>query len=196
MNNTTAIIRNKLRVKGRTPNPHTGWMTTSRREHIAEMFAECGFKVGAEIGVRWGEYSEMILRKNPGVKLYCVDSWAPYERVGQVRQDRIYSRAKRVLGHLGATLIRKPSQEALADFADRSLDFVYIDAMHDFDNCMMDLIGWSKKVKSGGIVAGHDFTNMPGCGVIPAVEAYTRGHMIYEWYITRDELHSFLWVNP
>lgn len=190
-----AYIKAKFRVKGISTIPYAGWLK-STRENLAELFAEAGFKVGAEIGVRWGEYSEMIIRKNPGVKMFCIDSWAPYGRIGPIRQERVFRRANKVLTPLGATLIRKPSMEALADFEDESLDFVYIDAMHDFDNVMMDIIGWSKKVRRGGIVSGHDYTNLHGCGVVPAVEGYTRGHSILEWYITQDELHSFFWVKP
>jgi hypothetical protein len=188
-------IKRKFRIKGISTIPYAGWLV-STRENLAELFAEAGFKTGAEIGVRWGEYSEMIIRKNPGVKMFCIDSWAPYGRTGPIRQARIFRRAYKVLTPLGATLIKKPSMEALADFQDESLDFVYIDAMHDFDNVMMDIIGWSKKVRRGGIVSGHDYTNLPGCGVVSGVEGYTRGHSILEWYITQDELHSFFWVKP
>ena len=194
--NIERAIKDKFRVKGVSPVPYDGWME-STRDDLAILFSEVGFKVGAEIGVRWGEYSEILLTKNPGLKLYCIDSWAPYERTPQDKQDRIFRRASKVLSKYGAILIRKPSMEALADIPDESLDFVYIDAMHDFDNVMMDIIGWSKKVKHGGVISGHDFTRLPGCGVIPAVEAYTRGHMILQWYVTRNEVWpSWFWVNP
>ncbi len=195
---TNRHIKWKLRVKGVSVVPYTGWLKSSTRETITELFRELGFKTGAEIGVRWGEYSEMIIRNNPGVKLYCVDTWLPYMggRPSAERQERIYRRAKKVLTPMGATILRKASMDALADISDGSLDFVYIDAMHDFDNVMMDIIGWSKKVRSGGIVSGHDYTNLHGCGVVPAVNAYTQGHTILEWYVTQDELPSWLWVNP
>lgn len=195
-----AHIRNKFRIKGLTLLPLTGWLI-SNRGHIAELFFELGYKIGAEIGVRWGEYSELILQKNPGVKLYCIDSWAPYPggRPNQERQDRIFRRAERVLSqYKGAILLRKTSMDALADIQDGSLDFVYIDAMHDFDNVMMDIICWSKKVRSGGIVSGHDFLHLHGGGIIPAVRGYVEGHNITQWYITQDYAPgpSFFWVKP
>ena len=194
-----AYIKNKFRIKGITLLPFTGWLESSR-EHLAELFCELGYKVGAEIGVRWGGYSESLLQKNPGLKLYCIDSWAPYPggRPSQERQERIYRRAARVLSTYGATIIRKTSMDALGDIPDGSLDFVYIDAMHDFDNVMMDIIGWSHKVRSGGIVSGHDFIHLHGGGIIPAVEGYVRGHNITQWYITQDytPAPSFFWVKP
>ena len=49
------------------------------------------------------------------------------------------------------------SMDALKDFEDQSLDFVYIDANHDFLNFTMDLHYWMKKVKPRGIISGHDY---------------------------------------
>jgi hypothetical protein len=190
-------ICRKFRVKGQETLPFTGWLD-SNREHIAELFCEFGYKVGAEVGVRTGAYSEAILKKNPGIKLFCIDSWAPYSRTSQHRQNMNFYYAKKRLESYNVEFIRKPSMEALADIPDLSLDFVYIDALHDFDNVMMDLIGWSKKVKSGGIVSGHDYVHLHNCGVIPAVRAYVEGHTITQWFLTKDYAvqPSFFWVKP
>ena len=87
------------------------------------------------------------------------------------------------------------SMEAVANFDDNSLDFVYIDGLHTFDAVMLDLIFWSPKVRSGGIVAGHDYLEFPNGGIIPAVRAYVTGHGISDWYVTRDKNPSFFWVK-
>jgi len=47
--------------------------------------------------------------------------------------------------------------EAVEDFEDESLDFVYIDANHEFRYIAEDLCEWTKKVKKGGIVSGDDY---------------------------------------
>jgi hypothetical protein len=74
---------------------------------------------------------------------------------------------------------------------------VYIDANHDFDSVMMDLILWSRKVRSGGIVAGHDYDRSHMKGVVPAVDAYTKAHGIQEWFITDQKREaSFIWMKP
>ena len=49
------------------------------------------------------------------------------------------------------------SQDALIEVPDCSLDWVFIDANHSYEYAKSDIIGWSKKVKTGGIVSGHDF---------------------------------------
>lgn len=47
--------------------------------------------------------------------------------------------------------------DAVKDFAPSSLDFVYIDGDHFYDRVLEDLTEWSKIVKPGGIISGHDY---------------------------------------
>jgi SAM-dependent methyltransferase len=49
------------------------------------------------------------------------------------------------------------SAESAADFADESLDFIHIDAAHDYDSVVKDLAAWYPKLKPGGIFSGHDY---------------------------------------
>jgi predicted O-methyltransferase YrrM len=60
------------------------------------------------------------------------------------------------------------SVEAAATYADRSLDFVFIDGLHDYRSIARDLDAWTPKVRKGGVLAGHDFT-LEFPGVIQAV---------------------------
>jgi hypothetical protein len=79
---------------------------------------------------------------------------------------------------------------------DGSLDFVYIDGLHDFEAVILDIVYWSRKVRSGGIVSGHDYCWAFKSGVIAAVDAYTRGLGITSWYLTnKDREPSWLWVK-
>jgi hypothetical protein len=88
------------------------------------------------------------------------------------------------------------SQEAAPQIPEESLDFVYIDGDHSFDAVMLDLILWSKKVRKGGLVGGHDYYRFRNAGVVPAVDCYTREHNIHQWFITDEKLPSFFWVKP
>lgn len=54
--------------------------------------------------------------------------------------------------------IKKTSLEAARDFKDRSLDAVYIDAEHDEDSVREDIKTWRSKIKFGGFLCGHDFS--------------------------------------
>lgn len=53
--------------------------------------------------------------------------------------------------------IRGNSTEVARGFADRSLDFVMIDASHDYENVKADLAAWVPKIKKGGTIAGDDW---------------------------------------
>ena len=86
--------------------------------------------------------------------------------------------------------------EAAREVPDESLDFVYIDADHRFDYVMEDIITWSRKVRPGGIVSGHDYFRFRNTGVVPAVDVYTHCNYISEWFITDEKEASFFWVKP
>lgn len=45
----------------------------------------------------------------------------------------------------------------------RSLDLVFIDGAHDYENVKKDLRAWWSKLRPGGVMAGHDFSmSFPG----------------------------------
>ena len=174
------------------------------REMLAAFMNEVGFRSGAEIGVKKGEYSERLCRNMRGLKLKSVDPWHGFRRNSQKRMDIYYKITCDTLSQYGVEIIRKTSMEAVKDVPDSSLDFVYIDAMHEFDLVMMDIILWVPKVRNGGIVSGHDYTpRTVFCGVMEAVNAYTQAHNIKRWYITdgdreRGNNHgvpSWFWVR-
>jgi len=53
--------------------------------------------------------------------------------------------------------VRKTSVEASQQFEDKTLDAVYVDAEHDPISVRSDINAWKNKIKSGGILCGHDF---------------------------------------
>ena len=154
------------------------------RNTLAEMFGELEFNIGAEVGVQRGLYSSVLLANNPKLKLYLVDSYTPFTHHRQEWQDRQYAAALRHTKGKDVEFIKKPSVEAAKDIPDGSLDFVYIDALHDFDSVIADILAWVPKVKKGGIVSGHDYEHYYSCGVVQAVDAYVQAHNIALYYIT------------
>lgn len=166
------------------------------RNRLVQVFHTLGFTAGVEIGTWAGEFAAFICRTNPQVHLTCVDPWLAYhEQPKQRSMDAYYAQAVERLAPLNVTILKKSSMEALPDVADRSLDFVYIDGAHQFDYVIQDLIHWTKKVKVGGIIAGHDYYAFGGTGVVKAVDAYTHCHDIRPWYVTKEIAPTFFWVN-
>jgi len=168
------------------------------RVDLAKLCGRLGFKVGAEIGVCKGKFSRVFCWNIPDVQLYCIDTWTsdpndPGDE-GELNESN-YSHAQRILKPFNVEFIRSTSTDALQYFGNGFLDFVYIDANHSFDYIMSDLINWSKKVRKGGIVSGHDYYRIKGFGVIPAVDAFTLAHNIQFYTTTDDHTPSWFYIK-
>lgn len=198
VDNVKEYLRNKwasllpqispIRVKGLT------------RDKLAKIFAEVGYVYGVEVGVKKGKFSEILCKHNPRLTLKCVDPWMGYDennslKLTQSQADRIYNQAQHRLAKFNTELIRKTSMDAVNDFKDGSLDFVFIDGDHTFDFIMQDIISWAPKVRRGGIVSGHDYYRFRNAGVVNAVDAYTTAHDIREWWLTDEKTATFFWVK-
>ncbi len=83
-------------------------------------------------------------------------------------------------GYAGAiTLIIAESTTASSLFRDASLDWVHLDARHDYASVKADIQAWLPKVKSGGWLSGDDYdaAQWPGvvkavCDLLPGAEAW------------------------
>lgn len=199
---TEKLIWETFRIQKYDVVPFVG-KTKPTRNDLAKLIGKAGFKLGAEIGVRRGNFSKKLLQAMVNGKMILVDPWCKFdgltgESSTDERSQAQFEMTMRRLDPWRDDLIikRKTSAEALLEIEDKSLDFVYIDALHDFNNFIFDIIGWSKKVKPGGIVSGHDYHTGFNFGVIEGVNAYTRCHNINNWYLTREGVPSFFWVKP
>lgn len=181
------------------------------RNDLARLFAELGFKRGAEIGVAEGNYSEVLLKANPECELLLVDPWHAYSENPQNKTSDKHKFAyeetlRKIAPYRGASTAMRTSMEAVREIAENLpehlLDFVYIDGNHLFDYVIQDLVEWSKRVRSGGIVSGDDYYALDqkrwvGGGVVEAVQAYTNAHRIAIWYIFQGHKSvDFMWCKP
>lgn len=196
MDTTTKAIWRKFHVKQRDTVPFSGWWT-SDRQTVDELFAELEFNYGAEIGVCKGQHARTLLRLNKSLNIILVDPWCSYGRLSQEKAELRYAKCLESLAPYEDRIkyMRMNSMDAVQEIKDGSLDFVYIDGLHEFDPVMMDIIRWSPKVRKGGIIAGHDYYAFYQSGIIDAVNTYTRAHNINEWYITRDKEATWFWVQ-
>lgn len=171
-----------------------------------DLYRECGFKIGAEIGVDRGLFAADICKANPGVKLYGIDPWQDYPEYGEVYTqpyaDTCHAEAVARLAPYDVTLIRKASMDAVGDFADGSLDFVYIDGNHAYTFVHDDITQWARKVRPGGIVSGHDYCRPKNRSrwqfqeVIRAVNDCVVEQQVKTWFILRGKgCSGWLWVR-
>jgi hypothetical protein len=142
-------------------------MNTRRQlPHLLDVLGLTG--EGVEVGVRNGDFSKDVLMLSNMSMMHMVDPWEQqdpnkYKDISNrdsSHQDKIYNdlvdfmkknHPNRHKFHRGYSV------DKAKDFYDNSLDFVYIDARHDYEGVKEDLEAWWPKLKIGGLFAGHDF---------------------------------------
>ena len=127
--------------------------------------------VGVEVGSLVGGNARSILRNLPKLaKLYLVDN----NKEGHIKiLHKNFDDVKNV------TIIQNQSVKAAKKFPDQSVDFVYIDANHTYRSVKSDIRAWLPKIKSGGIICGHDYYEHPEYGVVRAVDEMFEGQKIH-----------------
>lgn len=129
-------------------------------------------KFGAEIGVWKGETSAAICKEFPECHMLMVDTWKSWKpgdvyyekhvvmgRLGQEEWDKVFLEALSNATNSGGkfTFSNMTGQEAAVNVEEESLDFVYLDANHMYEEVLQDIRTWTPKVRKGGFVIGHDY---------------------------------------
>jgi hypothetical protein len=166
------------------------------RKDFPHLLNELGLlDFAVEVGVHEGSFSDYILSNWDGKTLCSVDPWKHQEdvyqdasNVSQDEHDVAYRVCKERLGRFKkrSLILRMSSVAASTMHNDKVLDFVYLDARHDYRSVADDLAVWHPKVKKGGILAGHDFFNRKSRRNLVEVERAVRDH----FYNTGYEIHQ------
>jgi cephalosporin hydroxylase len=136
-----------------------------------------------------------IANSGKNIKFDCVDTWLgspEHIHDNYVKTNTLYelflNNMKPVSNYFSA--IRKSSEEASKLYDDKSLDFVFIDAEHSYESVTNDIKLWEPKIKTGGIIAGHDYScSWPA--VTKAVDDYYGSSVIpfgeetFVWYVQK-----------
>ncbi len=179
-----------------------------KRRALHDLYAPLNPKLGAEIGVWKGNTSRSLLNRFPDLTLYMIDRWKPPQKGDSwlTTEDRFakHSAAEFTDAFNGAMKVTHPYQhrcrvwmlesiEAAKNVADGTLDFVFIDGDHSSVGTFVDIDAWYDKVKSGGIISGHDYGEGHdlGYGVADAVKNFfgTEGYEVltdtFIWHVTK-----------
>lgn len=183
------------------------------RNMFAELLPRLGLNKGVEMGVETGLYSEVLCKANPNIDLASVDAWTAYkgyrDHVSQEKLDGFMEKTKERLAPYNARVIKGFSMDVVKQFEDGSLDFVYIDGNHEYQHTVNDIAEWQKKVRVGGIVAGHDYILRKNNGYLMhvphAIHGYIDSYNIRPLFILgaksdpkppRDSARSWFYVKP
>ncbi len=142
-----------------------------------------------EVGVSRGKYSEKILAVAQPKKLYLIDSWGNefYKSHKKIVEDLF----KKEVSSGQVIICQGISTVVLEKFEDGLFDWVYLDSDHGYENVARELEICRKKVKVGGIIAGHDYVTgqwlkRERYGVVEAVNEFCNK---YNWemiYLTNE----------
>jgi predicted O-methyltransferase YrrM len=152
-------------------------MFAKHREELGKLLIHHNLNgVGVEIGVLRGKFSNHILETSSLSLLVSIDAWRNINHQTQAF-ELLRQHGKRSVCIKGISHIVSPL------FADDSLDFIYIDANHDYDSIKRDLNCWWPKLRSGGLFSGHDYfvhtsKNNMVFGVIEAVNEFAKEHSL------------------
>lgn len=176
-------------------------LNITRKVGLIDKFKELGFKNGVEIGTDRGGYARDICERFPEVALITIDPWLAYTEGTDVKEqaevDALYEEAEKTLApYKNCKILRMTSAEAVEYFEPNSIDFVFIDGNHEYTYVMEDIINWTKIVKPGGIVCGHDYVSDPvrKYGVIEAVNDYVKENNIDPLYVLKKGSFVPCWL--
>ncbi len=142
------------------------------RRTLVESLNQSELKTAVEVGVCKGWFSKYIL-DHTKMKLFSIDPWEDNPVLSD--SQKVYKECEERLVPYGDRneMIKGCSPEESKRFENESLDFVYIDGMHDHISVKQDMDAWWPKLKTGGVMAGHDFNPVKWPGVVLAVGEFT-----------------------
>jgi glycosyltransferase involved in cell wall biosynthesis len=162
-----------------------GWMQFQELTWLYETAK--GMESVVELG-SWKGKSTHALCSSKCPSVVAIDTWegsvAEPDAHAEAKTEAVFDEFKsNVAGFTNLTMVRKDINEAVDNFGDQSVDMVFIDAGHTYEEVRNDIRKWKPKAKL--ILSGHDYcTGWPG--VMQAVDEELGGP---------DEVHGTIWVK-
>lgn len=136
-----------------------------------------------EIGSYVGDSTEIFAKHFS--RVYAIDPWqngyddsdaASFQHPMSTIEDQFNKLCEK---YSNIVKIKDKSSLVAGQFVDKSVDVVYIDGIHTYQGCRDDIELYKNKVKTGGLLCGHDYqSRFPG--VIRAVDEFRKPDKIFE----------------
>lgn len=150
--------------------------------------------VFVEIGTWKGKSTscmgQLIKSSGKNIKFYAIDTfegsdevwhqeWIKYLKDNNTSLFQEYENNLKSCGVYDVVnTIKSTSVEASSMFDDESIDFIFIDAAHDYESVLSDIRAWYPKIKPGGLICGDDYVPCWD-GVVKAVDEYFKDKQLF-----------------
>lgn len=170
------------------------------RSEFADLCNLRGVRVAVEVGTDLGVFARQFMDKFGGHELLCIDAYESYEWVRNDRTaDIVMACIALMPWHGRVRIVRDNSVYAarrLPHWLTNRIDFVYIDASHDYASVQADLDVWWDVLRPGGLFAGHDYEKKEFLGVYQAVNEFAVKQDQTVYVVNKDPIPSWYMYKP
>jgi len=138
----------------------------AHHDTIIKIINDNQIKSFVEVGVWYGWLALNILRECKLDRYIGVDPWLPYDAgTKDNRQDwpidewdKIAEKTTSMItSFANANIVRQKSLLAKDGFESNSIDMVFIDGDHDYQETLKDITAWNKIARR--VICGHDYSS-------------------------------------
>lgn len=173
---------------------------------------------GVEIGTHRGDFTKVLADtwsahlNSPNGALFTIDNYhigySHRDPIASINRNRNLDQRAAYVNlleyHQKILFVHEDSVIAANRFQPNSMDFVYLDGNHEREYIEQDLKMWWSKIKSGGILAGHDWDCQRNPGfpwretVRPAVCEFAERHRVPVYIVPDPDFNpeSYYIVKP
>lgn len=157
-------------------------------------------EIGAWKGQSTAYLAVEIINSGKNIKLDVVDTWkgskdgsfTAYTDDLKINNGNIFPIFKQNMKPVEHIInsMQMESEEAYKLYEDHSLDFLFLDGNHNYEDVKKEILHWLPKIKKGGLIGGHDYKHKDLPGVTKAVDEIFKKIII----IGGDEISSPSWL--
>jgi predicted O-methyltransferase YrrM len=145
---------------------------------LIDLLKDKGNLIGLEIGCDKGNTTIKLLENLPNIFLHGID---PYENYIDWNSNKLFEREqvyvdflKKIEKHKDRFVLhRKKSDDAFSFFEEKSIDFIFIDGLHTYEQVKKDCENFYPLLKDDGLFSGHDYNTIND--VKKAVNEFAKG---------------------